>query len=262
MSGVALTPSVAHVNEKVRKASTTLAINGITATQEMRRLKEKNLSRRARDQGTSIVANYGPIRMSDARLRVAKDDYNRQSQQEEEERRVRKKAVKDEMIYIRRWVMRVRGVVRESIQKLKVENIYLASSQTAWKGLKGRPRREWWTKTDRRLYLSSAKWMSKRYALHREMREDQGLLPHWKPPITMPLDYDGEVVQEAVDLLADEEQIRHEGKKVLSLESDGLEIVNDEEEISADDDDDDVLIGDVIEVCQTPFWVPKEEESS
>ncbi|KAJ4152260.1 hypothetical protein NW754_004055 [Fusarium falciforme] len=65
----------------------------------------------------------------------------------------------------------------------------------------------------------------------------------------MPLDYDGEVVQEVVDLLADEEQIRHEGKKVLSLESDGLEIVNDEEEISADDDDDDVLIGDVIEVC-------------
>lgn len=49
MSGVALILSVAHVNEKVRKASITLAINGITVTQEMRRLKEKNLSRRARD---------------------------------------------------------------------------------------------------------------------------------------------------------------------------------------------------------------------
>ncbi|KAI8648854.1 hypothetical protein NCS56_01501400 [Fusarium sp. Ph1] len=217
MSGAALTSSVAHVNEKARKASTTLAINGITATQEMRRLKEKNLSRRARDEGTSIVANYGPIRVCDARLHVAKDDHNRQSQQEEEERRVRKKAVKDEMMYVRRWVMRVRGVVRESIQKLKVENIYLASSQTAWKGLKGRPRREWWTKTDRRLYLSSAKWMSKRYALHREMREEQGLLPHWKPPVTMPLDYDGEVVQEAVDLLADEERIRHEGRRFCLL---------------------------------------------
>jgi hypothetical protein len=78
----------------------------------------------------------------------------------------------------------------------------------------------------------------------------------------MPLDYNGEVMQEAVDLLADKERIRHEGKKVLSLESDGLEIINKEEEISADDDDDDVLIGDVIEVSQTPFLVPKEEESS
>ncbi|KAM6513875.1 hypothetical protein FALCPG4_015076 [Fusarium falciforme] len=77
MSGVALTLSVAHINEKVRKASTTLAINGITVTQEMLRLKEKNLSRRAHDEWTSIVANYGPTRASDARLRVAKDYHNR-----------------------------------------------------------------------------------------------------------------------------------------------------------------------------------------
>ncbi|KAJ4154483.1 hypothetical protein NW754_001432 [Fusarium falciforme] len=185
------------------------------------------------------MANYGPIQVSDARLRVAKDDHNRRSQQEEEERRVRKKAVKDEMTFIRRWVMKVRGVVRES-----------------------RPPREWWTKTDRRLYLSSAKWMSKSYALHREMREEGGLLPHWKPPITMPFDYDSEIVKEAVGLLADEERIRRQGKKALSLEADGLEIVNEDEEISAAIDDEDVLIGDVIEVSQTPFMVPKDEEST
>lgn len=35
-SGVPLTPSVSHVNEKVKKAHTTIAINGITATQEMK----------------------------------------------------------------------------------------------------------------------------------------------------------------------------------------------------------------------------------
>ncbi|RYC79160.1 hypothetical protein BFJ63_vAg17960, partial [Fusarium oxysporum f. sp. narcissi] len=70
-SGTPLTPSVSHVNEKLRKAHTTLAINGFTAAQEMRRLKEKNLKRSARDQGTVILANYGPITVYDARLRVA-----------------------------------------------------------------------------------------------------------------------------------------------------------------------------------------------
>jgi hypothetical protein len=46
-SGTPLTPLVSHVNEKLHKAYTTLAVNGITATQEMRRLKEKNLRRSA-----------------------------------------------------------------------------------------------------------------------------------------------------------------------------------------------------------------------
>jgi hypothetical protein len=207
------------------------------------------------------VANYGPIRVSDARLRVAKDDHERRAHQEEEARRVRKKAVRDEMAFLRRWLIRVRGVVRESIQKIRVEDIYLPSSQAAWKGLKGRPRREWWTKTDRRLYLSSGKWMSKRYALHREMREG-GLLHHWKPVITMPLDYDSEIVKDAVNLLADEERIRRTGRKALSLEADGLEIVNEDEEIEAPAEDDDELPGDVIEVRGSPFLVPKEEESS
>jgi hypothetical protein len=49
-SGTPLTPTVAHVNEKLRKAHTNLALNGITATQEMRRLKEKSLKRSNRDE--------------------------------------------------------------------------------------------------------------------------------------------------------------------------------------------------------------------
>lgn len=101
MSEVALTPSVAHINE-TRRTTTTLAINGIIATQEVRRPTEKNLRRRARYEGTSIVLNYWPIRVSDARLHIARDDHNRVSQQKEEERRVRKKAVKDEMIHVQR----------------------------------------------------------------------------------------------------------------------------------------------------------------
>ncbi|KAK2923020.1 hypothetical protein FoTM2_017262 [Fusarium oxysporum f. sp. vasinfectum] len=49
-SGVSLTPSVLHVNEKVQKAHITLALNGITATQEIRCLKEKSLRCSERDE--------------------------------------------------------------------------------------------------------------------------------------------------------------------------------------------------------------------
>ncbi|KAK2923399.1 hypothetical protein FoTM2_016923 [Fusarium oxysporum f. sp. vasinfectum] len=103
-SGTPLTPSVSHINEKVRKAHSTLALNGITATQEMRLLKEKNLRRSAQDQGTTIIANYGPITVYDARLRVAKDQHNRLAGQAAEESRLHNKEVKDEVIYLRRWI--------------------------------------------------------------------------------------------------------------------------------------------------------------
>ncbi|WKT53914.1 hypothetical protein QSH57_004498 [Fusarium oxysporum f. sp. vasinfectum] len=103
-SGVPLTPSVLHVNEKVRKAHTTLALNGITATQEMRRLKEKSLRRSERDEGTIIIANYGPITVYDARLRVAKDQHNRRANQDAELRRYYAKEVRDEAVYLRRWL--------------------------------------------------------------------------------------------------------------------------------------------------------------
>ncbi|WAO97211.1 Hypothetical protein NCS54_01492600 [Fusarium falciforme] len=60
VSGIRLTPSVARVHEKSRKATEVLMINGVTSTQEMKRLKEKNLRRRALQEGTSI-RRKGPV---------------------------------------------------------------------------------------------------------------------------------------------------------------------------------------------------------
>ncbi|KAI8401813.1 hypothetical protein FOFC_18682 [Fusarium oxysporum] len=124
-SGTPLTPSVSHVNEKLRKAHTTLAINSITAAQEMRRLKEKNLKRSARDQGTVILANYGPITVYDARLRVAKDLHNRRANQAAEELRFHKKEVRDEAAYARRWLLQGRKLLRASLRDLRVADISL-----------------------------------------------------------------------------------------------------------------------------------------
>ncbi|KAJ0132654.1 Calpain-type cysteine protease ADL1 [Fusarium oxysporum f. sp. albedinis] len=76
-SGTPPTPSVSHINKKLQKAYITLAVNGITATQEIRRLKEKNLRRSTQDQRTTILANYRLITIYDARLRVTKDQHNR-----------------------------------------------------------------------------------------------------------------------------------------------------------------------------------------
>jgi hypothetical protein len=102
VSDLRLTPSVARVHEKSRKATEVLMINGITATQEMKRLKEKNIHRRALQEGTSIVSNYGPIRVRDARLHIAKDDYHRRAAQAKEDRHFRKKESLDEVKYIHR----------------------------------------------------------------------------------------------------------------------------------------------------------------
>jgi hypothetical protein len=129
-SGTPLTPSVSHVNEKLRKAHTTLAVNGITATQEMRRLKEKNLRRSARDQGTTILANYGPITIYDARFRVAKDQHNRLAGQAAEEARVHTKEVRVEVGYLRRWIAAVRKMLRASLKGLRVADLY--SSQPTY----------------------------------------------------------------------------------------------------------------------------------
>uniref|UniRef100_A0A0D2XRF9 Uncharacterized protein n=1 Tax=Fusarium oxysporum (strain Fo5176) TaxID=660025 RepID=A0A0D2XRF9_FUSOF len=73
-------------------------------TQEMRRLKEKSLRRSERDEGTIIIANYGPITVYDARLRVAKDQHNRRANQDAELRRYYAKEVRDEAVYLRRWL--------------------------------------------------------------------------------------------------------------------------------------------------------------
>jgi hypothetical protein len=119
-SGRPLTPSVSHVNEKVRKAHTALAINGNTATQEMRRLKEKNLRRRAREQGTSVIANYGPITVHDLRLHVARDEHNRRANQRLEEERIHKKEVKCEASYFKEWLKNLSTILRASTSDLRV----------------------------------------------------------------------------------------------------------------------------------------------
>ncbi|KAH7463447.1 hypothetical protein FOMA001_g18174 [Fusarium oxysporum f. sp. matthiolae] len=99
----------------MRKGHMTLALNGIAATQEMHRLKEKALRRARLEEGTSGICKYGPIRVSDAKLRVARDEYNRQAAQEEKERRLLKRDVTDEVVYIRKWFKEVRACVRRSV---------------------------------------------------------------------------------------------------------------------------------------------------
>lgn len=129
-SGTPLTPSVSHVNEKLQKAYTTLAVNGITATQEMRRLKEKNLRRSAQDQGTTILANYRLITIYDARLRVAKDQHNRLAGQAAEEARMHTKEVRVKVGYLQRWIAAVRKMLRASLKDLRVADLY--SSQPTY----------------------------------------------------------------------------------------------------------------------------------
>ena len=203
-------------------------INGVTSTQEMKRLKEKNLRRRALQEGTSIVSNYGPIRVSDARLRIAKDDYHRRAAQAEEERRYRKKEAIDEVKYIHRWMKDVRNIVRASFNE--------ASGVDA--------RRGWWVKAARRQLLSSNEDMSNRYALIREFSQELQAPLERLTGITWPPEYDAETVASAVKFLTLEERERRAGRKVLTLEADGLEIT----------------VEDCIEVSQGVFTVPKEEE--
>jgi hypothetical protein len=56
-SGVTLTPSVTHTYDKMRKGHMTLALNGIAATQEMHRLKEKVLRRARLEEGRQLYVS-------------------------------------------------------------------------------------------------------------------------------------------------------------------------------------------------------------
>ncbi|KAM0080686.1 hypothetical protein ACKRZS_007155 [Fusarium odoratissimum] len=159
VSSLCFTPSVARLHEKSRKATEVLMINGITATQEMKRLKEKNIHRRVLQEGTSIVSNYGPIRVRDARLRIAKDDYHRRAAQAEEGRHFRKNGSLDEVKYIHRWMKDVRSLLWPSLNDAR--------------GVEAR--RGWWVKGARQKLLSSNEDMGKRYALIREFQEELGV---------------------------------------------------------------------------------------
>ncbi|KAM5344596.1 hypothetical protein ACJ41O_013131 [Fusarium nematophilum] len=224
-SGVPLTPSVTHTYDKMRKAHVTLALNGIAATQEMHRLKEKALRREKLNEATSFTCKYGPIRVSDARLRVARDEYHRQAAQAEEQRRLLKRDAHDEVKYIRRWLAEVRSRVRRSVTDVKISEIY-AHKKRHWKGLfRYKKQTEWWSKTDRRLHLDSAEWLSQRYVMHRELHEQNKLLPDLEPAVPWPPFYDTEVIREAMRFIALEERERRARRgPLLDYEVDGLEI--------------------------------------
>jgi hypothetical protein len=270
-SGTPLTPSVSHVNEKLQKAHTTLAVNGITATQEMRRLKEKNLRRSARDQGTTILANYGPITIYDARLRVAKDQHNRLAGQAAEEARMHTKEVRVEVGYLRRWIAAVRKMLRASLKDLRVADLY-SSQPTYSQKRKLFTAAEFYIKKQHQDCIRSTAVIGSRYRLHRELlakskdskvkatnakKSESREAPrvfifHWNPQFLLPFDYDFNIVKEALEFIVSDEEKRRSNRKKMSLEADGLEIVEDDEEMDEDDEYDDdneeIVIGDTIEV--------------
>ncbi|KAG7408077.1 hypothetical protein Forpi1262_v018048 [Fusarium oxysporum f. sp. raphani] len=284
-SGTPLTPSVSHINEKVRKAHSTLALNGITATQEMRLLKEKNLRRSARDQGTTIIANYGPITVYDARLRVAKDQHNRLAGQAAEESRLHNKEVKDEVIYLRRWIAAVRKQLRISLKLLRVADLH--SSQPSYSQKKKLfTAGDFYIKSQHQEFLKSTALLGLRYRLHRELDDkmkqskerakqavesgSQEVIKvfrfHWNPPFLLPFDYNFNIVKEALEFLVADEEKRRSNRKKMSLEADGLEIVEDDEELIDEEDDDsendEIVVGGSIEVDQGEFVIPRDEENT
>jgi hypothetical protein len=96
-----------------------------------------------------------------------------------------------------------------------------------WKSLlQFKNQADWWCKADHRVYLDSALSLSQRYALHRELQEQNKLLPEWQPAMKMPCFYDTTVIAEALRFIALDEQERRENKVLmLSYEADGLEII-------------------------------------
>ncbi|KFA79431.1 hypothetical protein S40288_10427 [Stachybotrys chartarum IBT 40288] len=116
ISKVPLTPSVTHIFTKAHKARRALALNSILATREMQLIKRKALERTNRQAKTGLIAKYGPITMGDARLRVARDEYNCRAAQDEEDERIFKRATNAEAAYLRRWNKKVRFTMRNSIR--------------------------------------------------------------------------------------------------------------------------------------------------
>ncbi|KAM4063346.1 DDE superfamily endonuclease [Hirsutella rhossiliensis] len=170
---------------KARKADKTLALNGITATAEMTKIKEKQAKRSSLQQQTTIVARYGPLSVGDARIRVARDEYNRQAAQEEEAQRVRNKEVRDEAGYIRRWLRKVRFNVRISITEAREDS---------------------------------------RYQSYRILRELHNRGVGQSKAIMWPEYYDREIVKEAAELVVMEANKRAICRQTLSLEADGIEM--------------------------------------
>uniref|UniRef100_A0A8H7K8Z9 DDE-1 domain-containing protein n=1 Tax=Bionectria ochroleuca TaxID=29856 RepID=A0A8H7K8Z9_BIOOC len=117
-SGLPLTPSVLRTYDKVRKVGRALELNGITASNELRRHKEKILIRQKLHDERRVVARFGPISAGDARSRIATDDYNRRAAQEDEAQRIERKAIRNEEAFLRRWLHIVRGFIRKDITEI------------------------------------------------------------------------------------------------------------------------------------------------
>ncbi|KNB16572.1 hypothetical protein FOXG_15081 [Fusarium oxysporum f. sp. lycopersici 4287] len=100
----------------------------------MHRLKEKALRRARLEEKAAVICTYGPIRVSDARLRIACDEYNRQAAQEEEERRLLNRDVRDEVACIRRWFKEVRAHVRRNVRDVKIKEIF-SHKKKHWKSV-------------------------------------------------------------------------------------------------------------------------------
>lgn len=248
-------------------------------------MKEKNLRRRVRDERTSVMANYGPIRVYDARLRVAKDDHNPLANQQAEEQRIHRKEVKNEIIYMKRWLSSVRRILRASLTELRVAEVH--SGQPTYENqVKPFAAGDLWIKTDRRRSFFSSALTGQRYALHRKMlakhrksvtefneargRKDFPLPKIFRflcnPPFLLLFDYSYDIVKEALEYVADEGRRRREGQKKLSLEADGVEIADDGREMDIDEgetiENDELIVGDTIVVNQCAFIVPKDEGST
>lgn len=108
-SNVPVTPTVLHIQQKAQKVSKAR----IAASRELRRLQEKTLRRKERNEKWHVVAKYGPIRLDEARARAATDEYNRKAAKEAEMQRILRRTIKAEDGYWRRWV-RKQPVVRSS----------------------------------------------------------------------------------------------------------------------------------------------------
>ncbi|KAM4058333.1 DDE superfamily endonuclease [Hirsutella rhossiliensis] len=170
----------------------------------MTKIKEKQAKRSSLQQQTTIVARYGPLSVGDARIRVARDEYNRQAAQEEEAQRVRNKEVRDEAGYIRRWLRKVRFNVRISITEARIRDI---------RGL--------WAKGDKRAHLNCNEWMCASYRILRELH-NRGV--GQSKAIMWPEYYDREIVKEAAELVVMEANKRAICRQTLSLEADGIEM--------------------------------------
>ncbi|KAJ0133114.1 hypothetical protein HZ326_23810 [Fusarium oxysporum f. sp. albedinis] len=103
------------------------------------------------------------------------------------------------VVYIRRWFKEVRARVRRNVRDVKIKEIF------SYK------KKHWY----------------QRYALlHRELQEQNKLLPEWQLAVKMPSFYDTTVIAEALRFIVLDEQERRANKALmLSYEADGLEII-------------------------------------